>query len=323
MAEGAKKQEVGRPVPTTAESLMWAQRIHKEEIVNARANPTFSLRNAVTVLDVPMKFKPGHIDPSQNKGLKPFDPADHGWDPQGPDATEFRRCMKEQVAGPRDRQAYPMTSAQEHGWLLMQGGEPVDRVRQKKCRLGFGWEWKAPAQYSQSTANPPPVYLAAGGSQVAPPAASSTLSAVAPPAPSRLSVCPPPTASVLSNSPPSFVSAARASQVSMNAPTEFSGISAASGSQLSRATSLPALNEHPADRLHRQEKKLGSAFKESQRFHKHGDRGQQYDKPLAATDVTKFDDDFSKAAGMPLYKTIGSQEVVLRNSKGVLANKWR
>lgn len=310
------KMKVGRQVPTAAEALLWEQRIHKEEMVNAAAAPKFSLRNAVTFLDVPSKFKVGHVDPSkEEKSVRPFDPADNGWDPQGQDANEFRRCMKSQVAGPRDRQAYPLTRAQEHGWLQAPRGEPVDRVKEKKLRLGFGWEWKPPAEYSISTATPPPLYLGVAK----PEAGGSALFAVPPPAASALSANPPPPISVLSNSPPSCVSAARASQLSASAP-----VSEVSTSCLSRSSSLPAILEHPADRLHRQERRLDRVMKESTRFHKLGDRGQLYDKPLGATDVTKFDDDFTKAAGVPLYKLLGSQEVTLKHPKtGVLVQKWR
>eukprot|EP00932_Pfiesteria_piscicida_P010604 SRR837773.21581.p4 GENE.SRR837773.21581~~SRR837773.21581.p4 ORF type:complete len:111 (+),score=24.99 SRR837773.21581:1-333(+) len=66
-------------------------------------------------------------------------------------------------------------------------------MRQKKTRLGFGWQWKPPAEYSVSTAMPPPMYLGGGAA-----ASASTISASAPAPASALSACAP---SVLSNSP--------------------------------------------------------------------------------------------------------------------------
>lgn len=302
-------------MPTVAEALTWQQRIEKEELINARGVGQFSLRNAVSVVDVPAKFKPGHFDPTvDDKGLKRFDPEENGWDPDGSEAIEFRRCMKRQVAGPRDRQPYPLTSAQEHGWLLAPRGEPADRVRTKKNRMGFGWEFKHPKDWSASTAMPPPVphELAAAA---AVPAASSSLSA-----------CPPkPSASSLSASPPpppveeltSSVGAARASQVSI-------ATASAVASSLSRASSLPSVLRHPADRLRRREQSMGFAMQESSRYMKQGDRGCKYDRAARGTDATHFDNEFTKAAGVPLYKTLDSQEVILKDVRsGLLAQKWR
>lgn len=322
----------GRHLPTVAESLVWEQRIHKEEHYNARQIGKFSVRNCVSVLDVPAKFKPGHIDPvKDDKGLQRFDPADNGWNPESHDAREFRRCLNSQSAGPRDRQAYPMTTAQEHGWALAPQGNPVDRVRSKKNRMGIGWEFKHPSDWSESTAMAPPVLTEHTKGDAGERAdGASHLSAAPPPPPpggpsSRLSAAPP--ASVLSNSPPAQLlaaaSAARASQLSATAPTELSGASASTASCLSRATSLPAIGAHPAERLHRQEKRLTRAINESARYFSRGDRGQLYARPLGMTDATRFDNDFTKAAGVPLYKTIGSQEVKLKNPNGTLASKWR
>jgi len=283
-----------------AEALTWQQRIEKEELINARGVGQFSLRNAVSVVDVPAKFKPGHFDPTvDDKGLKRFDPEENGWDRNGAEAIEFRRCMKRQVAGPRDRQPYPLTSAQEHGWLLAPHGESVDRVRTKKNRMGFGWEFKHPKDWSASTAMPPPVPHEA---------------------------CPPkPSASSLSTSPPpppieeltSTVGVARASQVSI-------ATASAVASSLSRASSLPSVLRHPAERLRRREQNIGYAMEESARYMKQGDRGHKYDRAACGTDVTHFDNEFTKAAGVPLYKTLGSQEVILKEIRsGLLAPKWR
>lgn len=313
--EAGKAPPPGRKMPTVAETLLWAQRIEKEELINARSVPQFSVRHAVAVVDVPARFKPGHVDPvKDDKGLQHFDPAENGWDPQGPEAREFRRFLAGQHAGPRDRQAFPMTSAQEMGWVLAPHGEPADRVRRRKNRMGLGWECKHPSEWSESTAIPPP-FPAADGDAPLPRrdrGAGSQLSAV-PPAPPAL------------QEGDFGTEGARGSQVSAVAPTQLSRASAASVSELSRATSLPAIRANPIERLRFREERLDRAMAESARYLSRGDRGSLYARPLGMTDATKFDDDFVKAnSGVPLYKTVGSQEVVLKDvHKNVLAPKWR
>merc|ERR1740121_1161669 len=158
-------------------SLLWSQRISKGEKVNAAVNPSFSLRNAVTVLDVPSKFKPGHVNPAVDKdNMKRWDPADNGWDPSSAEAREFRRCLNTQTGGPRGFEAYPVTSSQELGWFLSAAGAPGDRVRRQKGRLGFGWQPKHPSEWSASTANAPPVIGRSSSSQLSAAPAASVLS---------------------------------------------------------------------------------------------------------------------------------------------------
>mmetsp|Transcript_91566 Transcript_91566/g.191411 ORF Transcript_91566/g.191411 Transcript_91566/m.191411 type:complete len:330 (+) Transcript_91566:47-1036(+) len=325
-----------RLVPTAAEAKTWDQRIHKEELVNARLSPRFSLRQCVSALDIPVLFKVGHVDPSKaENSTEGFDVVKNGWDPNGADALEFRRCMKRQSKGPRDRQVFPVTSYQEHGWLLTQKGNPVERVKEKKVRLGFGWEWKAPQDYSVSTALPPPVLCVAekgkGGS-------SSSSCPVLPPGPSPSS---------LSIAPPSSVSGpAATSHISSTCPPgklaygqsvtgEAEGdratrVSAATTELMTRcSSSLPALHpphevHHPADVLYKRERKLDNAMQECLRYHKYGDRGAKHSHPLGVTDATKFEDDFTKATGMPTYKYMGMQESKLKDPKlGKNAAKWR
>ena len=132
---------MGRGVPDVRENLLWSQRIEKEEKVNAKSMAAFSIRAAVSVEDVPEKFKCGHVDPrgglSKEEG---FDPVKQGWDPYGSEVREFKRCIAMQSAGSRQRYAYPETAYQEHGWLLLPPGDAAARTRKKKLRYGASSE---------------------------------------------------------------------------------------------------------------------------------------------------------------------------------------
>lgn len=167
---------MGRRVPDIRESILWTQRIEKEEKVNGTSMATFSMRAAVSVDDVPAKFKPGHVNPVGGLSKEGFDPAKHGWDPDGPEAREFRRCIAMQSAGSRQRYPYPETSYQEHGWLLLPPGDAKARMRKKKIRYGIGWEWKAPADWSESNVSAP--LAATSVVSAAPPSVVSVLSAI-------------------------------------------------------------------------------------------------------------------------------------------------
>lgn len=304
----------GREVFDVPGSLLWTQRISKEEKVNACIKPGFSLRNAVSVVDVPAKFKPGHINPARDgDSLKRWDPADNGWDPCSAEAREFRRCLNSQTGGPRGFEAYPVTSSQELGWFLSAAGAPGDRIRRQKGRMGFGWQPKHPSEWSESTANAPPVLGRSSSSQ---------LSAA-------------PAASVLTNSAPvdggSQVGAAsQADPASPPPPVVAPPPPAAgrghsdSGTELSRASSLPAFMLHPVDRLSRREAKLSRVMAEVSRYHNNGELGSKYAKGLGMTDATKFDNEFCQAnCGVPLHKTLSKQVVTLKDKHGMPVGKWR
>merc|ERR1711959_367868 len=89
----------------------------------------FSLRCAVNREEVPVRFKPGHIDPSQAKICKDFDPKAYGWDPQGELATEFRKCRKRSTAPPTNRFLFPETTAQENGWCQKEKKKEKEKSR--------------------------------------------------------------------------------------------------------------------------------------------------------------------------------------------------
>ncbi|CAK9026758.1 unnamed protein product [Durusdinium trenchii] len=306
----------GRGAPDIRESILWTQRIEKEDKVNATSMAAFSLRAAVSVEDVPAKFKPGHVNPagglSKEKG---FDPAKHGWDPDGPEAREFRRCIAMQSAGSRQRYPYPETSYQEHGWLLLPPGDAVARTFKKKLRRGIGWEWKDPCDWSESNPAAPII------PKEAPEGAEAT---------SCVSAAPPSVLSVLTSIPESQILAlqngsgvkTKAAQVaataapakkpsilSASAPNILaprfgipSSASELSASTVSKASSTDAILD-PAERLRRREVKLAERLKDAWAYQNGGCKGQKWYHPLGQTDATRFADEFTKATGgVPLYK---------------------
>lgn len=272
------------------DSILWTQRIQREQSTASKAKTgEFSVRAAVRVADVPAKFKPGHVDPHRECGrIDGFDPAAHGWDPSGKEAAEFRRAMVFQTSGPQLRHAFPETAQQEMGWVLapIGAGDRAERLRHRKLRLGIGWEYKHPDQWSASTA-------------VAPPVPALEKAEVR----TELSVIPP---SLLSATAPaggcgaqdSLLSRASASHLLASVPSGGSV-----SSSLSKASSLPALGPVTAERLKRREEKLARVVKENEEYLCVGARGHKWYRPLGQTDVTSFANEFAKATGgVPLYK---------------------
>lgn len=118
----------------------------------------------------------------------------------------------------------------------------------------------------------------------------------------------------------------RASQVSQAPPTQRSSVSESAASELSRATSLPALLSNPVERLRAQEEKLRRAMAESARYLNTGVQGARYAKPLGMTDVTKFEDNFLLAnSGVPLYKALAAEAEAprMKDRLGNPVGKWR
>jgi len=326
--QAAPPQGTGRATMNVRENILWTQRVQAEDKVFGKGAGQFSIRASVSVEGVPSKFKPGHYNPSAPiyKSTQGFDPAKHGWDPDGDDAREFRRSIAMQVSGPQHKYPYPVTSYQEVGWLLMPGGDPADRTRQKKNRYGLGWECKPPAEWSESAVEPPLArtskqFLASSATTLAiaegsavsamPP---STLSALAPSqlaelrAGNGITTFPRATSQVSATAPvvPSALSGSQRSGepgTLMGAAGPSSNVSAAPSSAImSRASSLPVLAA-PVDRLRRRDAKLVQKWKESYEFHNKGLRGNRWFKPLGETDATAFANAFAKATGgVPLHK---------------------
>eukprot|EP00929_Paragymnodinium_shiwhaense_P037983 TRINITY_DN20140_c0_g1_i1.p1 TRINITY_DN20140_c0_g1~~TRINITY_DN20140_c0_g1_i1.p1 ORF type:complete len:317 (-),score=77.62 TRINITY_DN20140_c0_g1_i1:67-1017(-) len=301
-------------IQTANDIILWRQRVEKENRVNCE--PTsggFSVRSAVATMQVPIRFKPGHVDPAKERDLGGFNPEAVGWDPEGAQSKAFRRAMLETRANPCERFLFPQTSYQEHGWLLNQPGELNERFRgPPRDKIGIGWRSKTRRGEESSVApSAPPVpadtstlNAAAALQEALPPmtdAPGSCVSATAP-AFSTLSASAPAVGSRVSASQPVNRSA---SQLSMAAP--LSQLSAAGASSiLSRASSLPALppKEHK-ERLawvRRREEKVMKAFAESSRYLNKGARGAKWDRPLGITDATSFQNAFCKATGgVPLH----------------------
>lgn len=281
--------------------------------MNARSKPGFSIRAAVQVEDVPKKFKPGHVNPSKDVSPDGFVPEKYGWDPAGPDATEFRRCMWFKDAQPRQKYSLPETTYQDLGWIQSSPGPVEERTRRRKLRYGLGWQCKPPAEWSASSANPPligpPTSQDPNTLETVDEGAVTVLSATAP---SRLSATP--GSRISAAAPLSRVSAAAplpeqeaaASQVSVSAPSALSALTFCSSSSLPpRSASLPALKprEVEALRLEHREKRAVKAYEECREYSNIGQRGHRWSRPLGMTDATSFQDNFCKATmGVPLYK---------------------
>jgi len=132
---------------TSQEQITWTQRIRKEEAVNGKASNNFSIRAAVSVPDVPSKFKPGHQDPRHAmKAGETFDPQSLGWAATSSMVHDFRKCMARQTAGPPERHQFPESHGQEIGWCtdLARGQQsaPNDRsapAGSNPSKLGIGW----------------------------------------------------------------------------------------------------------------------------------------------------------------------------------------
>lgn len=293
-----------------SDQILWEQRIHKESI-NAKARNDFSLRNAVSVEGVPKKFKPGHLDPSNpSYQATAFDPAVLGWDPKGPVAQEFRRCMTLQVAGPRERHQFPETCQQEHGWIQgISSGSVRDRSEpagSNPTKLGIGWLQKDGHGGVLASAH------------CKTPDVSSIMEAERTPKPRRSREgnvreelgAPPFATSVPLARFPGSRAALPASEV-VGATARGGGASPASRSQSSslasagtkRCQSTPTL--HGAAALRPEtflngEASMDRAMDQSRRFlNRH--RDNEWYHPLSNSDVATFADSFTKCWGRQLY----------------------
>lgn len=102
---------------TAVEHTLWRDRIRKE-VVNASINRDgFSVRAAVRSQDVPMNFKPGHMNPADvNDGSCPVGSSSSM-------ARDLRAALSAQTASPRQRLLWPETAQHEVGWFQQ---SPVD-----------------------------------------------------------------------------------------------------------------------------------------------------------------------------------------------------
>jgi len=127
---------------TAKDQLIWTQRIEKEEGVNTKVNPDgYSVHGAMRTLDVPRRFKCGHIDPSK--------PApDEGFELGSKLRKDVEHCLREKDAPRRDRYLWPDSSYQEHGWFQKdpaKGPEKRNRTTLTgaiPAHHGIGWRDK-------------------------------------------------------------------------------------------------------------------------------------------------------------------------------------
>lgn len=296
----------GGPGLTAADHILWTQRIHKEEI-NARSRPSggFSVRAAVSVPDVPTKFKPGHMDPREASGGG-FNPTKLGWDPTGPMSKEFRRCMNRNDAVPRQRHLFPETCQQEIGWIQGQVGGAFayrsEPAGSKPTRLGVGWLMK-------DGHGGPINKLAAEKANDADLAAIK----VEPEIPPRRSKdgnpreeagLPPYAIIVPIEEPkpkpkpkpaPTKLEKGRRRRKAGQSQSQ-SKLSVAGQQQMEKSSSMPNLED---PRFVAQEEALGRAMDRSRQFL--NCPSNHWYKPLSTSDVAKFADAYSKAWGVSLY----------------------
>lgn len=128
----------GGPGITNQSQMIWSQRIRKEEGVNTKVNPGgFSVRAAIRSVDVPKRFKPGHIDPTRANSTG-------GFDPNSKLAAEVHSRVEESRVPLRDRIMFPETCAQDHGWYQKDPAHGPDRGGRTSIagalpRAGIGW----------------------------------------------------------------------------------------------------------------------------------------------------------------------------------------
>lgn len=255
-----------------------------------------------------MRFKPGHINPSQDQlNNKGFDPKDYGWDPQGELATEFRRCRKRSTAPPTNRFLFPETTAQENGWCLkvakQQRAKSLPKLEKaaRETAAASGAEKAAASRRKEAAAKGAAAKMASvpenGQAEGEPKrglgkwASDSQLSATAPA--SRLSAAPP--GSRLSAAPPP-----PDSQLSVAAPSCLSSVLL---TELSKATSWPGVNPDLVARVRAQDARIEKCMVEARRFQCYGDRGNKHFRPLGETDATAYANAFMLAtSGVPPHK---------------------
>lgn len=124
-------------ITTSKGQFLWRQRIAKERAhfsPNKREN--FSVRSALRVLDVPSKFKPGHIDPHAKGQVQGLDAATE---------RSLRADVAAKLRAPNEQLMWPETEQHQVGWHAKAsgpGGLPYEErgtMFGLAPRLGLGW----------------------------------------------------------------------------------------------------------------------------------------------------------------------------------------
>jgi hypothetical protein len=238
---------------------------------------------------VPIRFKPGHSDPSKDKlNVKGFDPKAHGWDPKGDLANEFRRCRKRSTAPPTDRFLFPETTAQENGWCMKPQKPPREsalKLPRTDSKVSLLKEGKDDSELPQRRSRRRE--LKEGQDGVASQDGSG----------SKLGLGKWASESQLSAASPIL---AVGSQLSAVAP---SYVSSAIMTELSRQSSWPGVATDLVTRSREQEARIADCMTEYRRYMCYGDRGNKHFRPLGETDATAYASAFMKAtSGVPPHK---------------------
>jgi hypothetical protein len=123
---------------TAKDQEIWTQRIRREEGVNTKVNKDgFSVRCAIKSVDVPKRFKPGHVDPTKPETMD-------GFHPGSKHHTDLKQLLVKEQAQLRDKLKWPDTSAQDHGWYQKDPATGATQPGRSSIagalpRAGFGW----------------------------------------------------------------------------------------------------------------------------------------------------------------------------------------
>jgi len=274
-------------INTPNDQLIWRQLVTKErDFAAMKPKSGFSLRCAVAREEVPVHFKPGHIDPSK-PNVKGFDPKAYGWDPKGELATEFRRCRTRSSAPGTKRYLFPESTAMENGWCQKEGKHPslkqalatqaarscptlpsVEAASKQSPTAAEKFQQRR-KRFQETTIDEeggePKRGLGKWGSD-------SQLSATAP----------------------------LASQLSATAPSCLSSVMV---TECSKTSTWPGVTKDIVTRVREQDEKVAEAMIEYNRYLCYGDRGNKHFRPLGETDATAYASAFMKAtSGIPPHK---------------------
>lgn len=277
------------PGPTNRDQILWAQRVDKER-VNAKVNPDgFSMRNAVTSLDVPKKFKPGHCHPKDAAPASGFDPSVLGWTPGGKEVTELQSLLAGQLALPRERHLFPETSQEAYGWLQ----RPVEPSRAPGARTtlagalpkgGIGWNPGGGSSWDDPALPPPST---GGRRRGAAPAVVPPFAAVSSAAKKAAAEK---VRSQLRSSTSAGGAVARSEAPSSPAPSALS--------RASRAQSLPSLKVRPKENS---DASIDAAMAKVRPFLNASSETRRWYHPLSTCDVCEFADKYTTSWGVQLY----------------------
>lgn len=278
---------------TAADQILWTQRIRKEEAVNGKAVGKFSVRNAITSLDVPRKFKPGH----QN----PWNPASSiGFHPQSNDAQELRNNLHSINAPPRGKYPWPETAAQDHGWFqkdftTTENPAGLKTLSGLKPRVGLGWN-------SEDSGAPLPPYEMEVPSGPKAVRERCPFGAISPEATRAIREKAAARRAARSASSASGASSAGDKGMPIAKAMTTGPARAASMPEFARLETIAA-RPRPVVPDSGKDPKVGleRAMERSRHFYNRHPKSERWYKPLTNSDVAMFADAYTKSWGVQLY----------------------